>query len=308
MDLKWERAAIARRRKVFAIISIVLIILLAVIAVRRNTQEWMRYQKEYYKRLSDKLKDPQFKHKSPKVEQIWLPQLGTTDRCTICHLGMNNPIFVDAEQPFKAHPGDLLKKHPVEKYGCTVCHQGDGQAVAVEATHGPVPHLNRQLLVGDFVQSSCVKCHTDLHDTSVTEKNFPVPVFFEGRKLTFQFGCRGCHKINGEGGIIGPELTGLGSKTELEFLLIHDFQHVKNLQHAKGISTMAQWIYEHFLDPNAIVPGDPALKIPPTLMPNFGMSTDQAKALTIYVLGLRNPVVDAVPHEYISKKRLAKDK
>ncbi len=300
MDIEWERKVIARRRKVIVVVMIIIILLLVEIARRENTQEWMKYQKEYFVQLSDKLDDPSFLKKSPKIEQFWLPKLSTTDRCVTCHQGINNPSFTDAEQPFTTHPGDLLKTHAVEKFGCTVCHQGDGQAVTVEATHGAVEHLNRQLMTGDFVQSTCVKCHVDLHDASVTEENFPAPAFFEGRRLTFEFGCRGCHNINGEGGIIGPELTGLGSKTELAFSLIHDFQHVE------GHHTMKQWIYEHFLDAPKIVPGNPALNIPPTLMPNFGMSPAQAKALTVYVIGLRDPSVDSIQHEFISKKRLAK--
>ncbi|MEE8184945.1 MAG: c-type cytochrome [Thermodesulfobacteriota bacterium] len=300
MDVKWERAVMARRNRVFAIVSIILLLILIVISFRENTQEWMGYQKEYYRRIAVRLNDPGFRNKPLKIEQIWLTQLRTTDRCTTCHLGVNNPLFTDEDQPFRTHPGDLLKAHPIEKYGCTVCHQGDGQAVTVEATHGTVHHLNRQLLVGDFVQVSCVKCHMDLHDPSVTAEDFPAPTFFEGRRLSFQFGCRACHNINGEGGILGPELTGFGSKTELAFYLLHYFDYVE------GPHTMAQWEYEHFLDPQKIQPGNPELNIPPTVMPNFGISPEQAEALTIYMISLRDPTVDAIPYEYISKKRLAK--
>ena len=40
-------------------------------------------------------------------------------------------------------------------------------------------------------------------------------------------------------------------------------------------------------------------------MPNFGLTEEQAKSLTIYILGLRNPKVDAIPYEYIAQKKLA---
>lgn len=296
MDLNWEKSSMRRRHKIFAAVVIVTIIISIIILYEENSREWRRFQKSYNIKLSEKLNREDLRNTPIKIQQIWLPQINTTDRCTTCHLGVENPLFTNEPQPFTTHSGDYLKTHPIDKFGCTVCHQGDGQAVEVEATHGAVHHLNRQLLAKDFVQASCVKCHVDLHDTSVTGEVFRgVETFFEGRRLTFQYACRGCHKINGEGGIIGPELTGLGSKTELAFLLIHDFEHVE------GPHTMVQWIYEHFINPQKIVPGNPELNIPPTIMVNFGLTPEQAKALTIYTLGLRNPKVDAIPYEYIAK-------
>lgn len=296
----WERMAMKRRHKIFAAVVIAIVILLIAIFTREAGKEWIKYQKGYNAKLAERLNKPEFSNTPLRIEQVWLPQLNTIDRCTTCHLGVENPLFINEAQPFTTHPGDFLKTHPVEKFGCTVCHQGDGQAVTVEATHGAVHHLNRQLLVKEFVQASCVKCHVDLHDMAATaDKLAGVSTFFEGRGLTFQYGCRGCHKISGEGGSIGPELTGLGSKTELAFMLIHDFEHIE------GPHTMAQWIYEHFLDPQKVVPGNPQLNFAPTVMPNFGLKPEQARALTIYVLGLRDPKVDAIPYEYIAKKRLA---
>ncbi|MBI5756286.1 MAG: cytochrome c [Nitrospirae bacterium] len=300
MDYKWEKGVTKRRNKVFAAAVFFIIIVASVIFYRENRQEWMRYQRSYNEKLASKLNDPTYLKNPIKIEQTWLPQLNTTDRCMTCHSGVSNPLFVTEPQPFTTHPGDFLKTHPVEKFGCTVCHQGDGQVVVVEATHGAVHHLNRQLLTKEFAQASCAKCHMDIHDRSVTADIFPdAATFFKGRDLTYQYGCRGCHVINGEGGTIGPELTGLGSKTELAFFLIHDFQHVE------GPHTMAQWIYEHFLNPQKVVPGNPELKFAATIMPNFGFTDEQAKALTIYVLGLRNPKVDNIPYDYIAVKKLA---
>ena len=300
MDLKWEKRVMRRRNKIFAASVIATIIILIVIFYRESNHEWKHFQKTYNVKLAEKLNSPDIKNEPLRINQLWLPQLNTTDRCMTCHKGVENPMFVNEPQPFTTHPGDFLKTHSIDKFGCTVCHQGDGQAVTVEATHGAVHHLNRQLLAKEFVQASCVKCHIDLHDNSVTADTFKgIGTFFEGRGLTFQYGCRGCHKIIGEGGSIGPELTGLGSKTELAFMLIHDFEHVE------GQHTMGQWIYEHFLNPQKVVPGNPELNFAPTIMPNFGLTPEQARALTIYVLGLRNPKVDAIPYEYISQKRLA---
>lgn len=300
MDFEWERRTKNRLNKIFAAVVIAIVILVIVIFYREFNHEWQTYQKTYNVKLAAKLSSQELKDAPLKFQQVWIPQLNTTDRCQTCHSGIENPLFADDVQPYRAHPGDFLKTHPIDKFGCTVCHQGDGQAVTVEETHGTVHHLNRQLLSGPYVQASCVKCHMELHDQSVTADKFPgVDTFFEGRELTTKFGCRGCHKVNGEGGSIGPELTGLGSKTELAFMLIHEFQHVE------GPHTKAQWVYEHFMNPQKIVPGNPELNFAPTVMPNFGFTKEQATALTIYVMGLRDPKLDAIPYEYISKKRLA---
>jgi len=82
-------------------------------------------------------------------------------------------------------------------------------------------------------------------------------------------------------------------------MLIHDFEHIE------GPHTMAQWIYEHFLNPQKVVPGNPQLNFAPTVMPNFGLKPEQARALTIYIMGLRNPKADAIPYEYIVQKKMA---
>ncbi len=299
-DRKWDKEVMGKRNKVFAAVVIFIMIITVIIFYRENSKEWMHFQKSYNEKMAAKLNDPSYLKAPLKIAQIWLPQLNTTDRCVTCHMGVSNPLAVDEPQPFTTHPGDFLNTHPTEKFGCTVCHQGDGQVVSVEETHGAVHHLNRQLLAKEYAQASCPKCHMELHDSSITAEDFPgAATFFSGRDLSLQLGCRGCHIINGAGGTIGPELTGLGSKTELAFFLIHDFQHVK------GHHTMANWIYEHFLDPQKIVPGNPEMNFAATIMPNFGLTEEQARSLTIYVLGLREPKVDAIPYEYIAAKRLA---
>lgn len=299
-DRNWDRTVMRKRNKIFAAAVVIIMIIAIFIFYRENNKEWMHYQRNYNEEMASKLNDPSYLKAPLKIDQIWLPQLNTTDRCITCHMGVSNPLAVDEPQPLTVHPGDFLKTHPMDKFGCTVCHQGDGQVVSVEGTHGAVHHLNRQLLAKEYAQSSCPKCHMELHDNSITATDFPgAAAFLRGRELSFQFGCRGCHNINGTGGTIGPELTGLGSKTELAFFLIHDFQHIE------GHHTMAHWIYEHFLDPQKVVPGNPEMNFAATIMPNFGFTEEQAKDLTIYVLGLRNSKVEGIPHEYIAAKKLA---
>ena len=37
-----------------------------------------------------------------------------------CHLGVDDPRFADAAQPFKSHP-QLAGNHPYRDFGCTIC-------------------------------------------------------------------------------------------------------------------------------------------------------------------------------------------
>ena len=63
------------------------------------------------------------------------------DRCTSCHLGLENPDFADAPQPFTTHPNlDLYitsaSPHPTDSFGCTSCHAGRGRGTSfVSTTH-----------------------------------------------------------------------------------------------------------------------------------------------------------------------------
>ena len=65
------------------------------------------------------------------------------DRCTTCHLGIDQKGFENAPQPFKTHPNlDLFlgsnSPHSAEKFGCTVCHGGSGQSVSFnDSAHTP---------------------------------------------------------------------------------------------------------------------------------------------------------------------------
>lgn len=145
MDLNWERSATKWRHRLFATVMIAILMILAVIFKGEAGKEWIGFQKEYNEKLAVRLNKPELAAAPARINQIWVKELSAIDRCTTCHVGVENPLFDKEPQPFTTHPGDFLRNHPVDRFGCTVCHQGDGQAVTVEATHGAVHHLNRQL-------------------------------------------------------------------------------------------------------------------------------------------------------------------
>ncbi|MFQ5900268.1 MAG: cytochrome c, class I [Thermodesulfobacteriota bacterium] len=287
---------------VFAILSAVLFLLMGFSIYRENNPEWKEYQREFYRLMAKKTGDAEFANTPLKVRQIWLPTMDRTDRCMTCHTGIDMSAFADAPQPYTAHP-DLsfqLKTHPFRKFGCTVCHEGDGRATTYEGTHGNVEHIEKLMLVGNYIQSSCTKCHFDIY---TRDEDLPgTEVLMKGmRRITENRDCKkACHTIRQIGwkGTKAPNINSFGSQTELAFYLKHDFTYIE------GEHTIANWEYEHFLDPESIVPGDEKHDIEPTIMPDLGLSEEEAKALSIFVLSLKDPKIEKIPYQYIPKSAL----
>ncbi|MBI4826479.1 MAG: c-type cytochrome [Nitrospirae bacterium] len=154
------------------------------------------------------------------INQIWLRDLGITDRCTTCHQGADDIKFANEEQPFKTHSGDYLKQHPIERFGCVICHEGQGEALTAEAAHGEEKNWTRPILRGAQSHSSCVKCHLINNDMPL-DISFPgAEKFIQGRRLFMEKNCIGCHKLSGyeRPERIAPALTLIGSKVSGEWL------------------------------------------------------------------------------------------
>lgn len=158
------------------------------------------------------------------------------DRCMTCHLGIDQKGLSPADgvkEPFCSHPNlDLYvsanSPHPVEKFGCTICHQGQGTATSFDwASHTPETLKESEhwrdeygwfynefheqpMLPSRFIESSCLKCHHTPYEIPEAKKvNL-------GYKTVKDFGCFGCHEINGfkdDGTQIGPHLM-LASESE----------------------------------------------------------------------------------------------
>lgn len=89
-------------------------------------------------------------------------------------------------------------------------------------------------------------------------------------KATFlSTGCLGCHVVSGVGGEEGPDLTHVGDKDPGQV----DFAYVP------GGRSLANWNLEHFRSPGAVAVG--------SQMPVLGLTEDQIRKLTFYMLSLR---------------------
>jgi len=283
----------------FVLSSLTLLCLLGFVVYQEEKPEWESYQRQFYQLQVKKTADPKMAGVPLGIKQIWNQELGRADRCITCHMGIDKASFVDAPQPLKTHPelNGFMKKHPFDKFGCTICHDGDGRATRFDRTHRVVEHLERQPLAGPYVQASCTRCHLELHAPGVEFAE--TPELNLGKRLTLELGCGGCHTIRqlGTTGTVAPELSSFGSRTELAFYLLHDFTY-RNLE---GEHSMHNWEFEHFKDPQKIMPGNPAENLPTTIMPNYGLTDEESQALTVFVMSLKDRKAEHIPFNYMPK-------
>ena len=86
------------------------------------TPEWKDYQSEFKDMVEQKFGAQRVAQVPTGLQQIWIKDLDRVDRCVTCHQGMQWKGLDNAPQPFKSHPQEILKSHPIEKFGCTACH------------------------------------------------------------------------------------------------------------------------------------------------------------------------------------------
>lgn len=178
-------------------------------------------------------------------QQLGMAKVARFDRCRSCHTNIdqfaagNLPKFPKADgkgigyaNPFCSHPRPDVyitdaSPHPLNKFGCTSCHEGDGSGTSFQtAEHTPSDpivaakwehehhwHSNHFWEYPQhskpFLESGCLKCHHNVTELGVNSEFGPTaPKLYDGYSLIRDFGCFGCHEINGYDGTrpIGPDL------------------------------------------------------------------------------------------------------
>ncbi len=250
---------------------------------REVTPEWKHYQNEYRTRLITHVKDDAARNKAkslkPEIQQIYLSALNRIDRCTSCHIGVENQLMAGAAVPLRQHSGDYLKNHPVEKFGCTICHYGQGRATNRKEAHGlgHDTHWDHPIIPLEYIQSSCAICH----DLGMLESRGGERIA-KGERLFRERGCKGCHKIEGVGGVLGKALDGVGSQPVAYFPMTAPGA----MASVMGEKTIYSWMKQHFDDPRNIVQGS-------EMKSDF---TDaESDLLTTFVLSLR---AEEMPRKY----------
>ncbi|MCS6806937.1 MAG: c-type cytochrome [Acidobacteriota bacterium] len=187
-----------RMLRLFALLSSLFVIVLAVAPLRPYFAEWRSVQKRY-----NTLATQTGAATIPiAIQQIWKPQLGVTDRCVTCHLGMGQAAPLESERLFRAHPPVA---HDPKEFGCTVCHGGQGRATTKEAAHGFVSFWDEQMLPVEHLSAGCGTCHTEAPLVSRRQLE-------RGRLLVESLDCLSCHRMDGRGRGSASDLSYVGLK------------------------------------------------------------------------------------------------
>jgi mono/diheme cytochrome c family protein len=200
----------------FTVLGLVVAGLVGAAFYKDHFREWKAWQHAYIKDELARAANPEQREAAARlpveIKQYVLPELDRVDRCTTCHIAVEDPSYGGMPQPLAYHPNHA--QHPFEKFGCTICHQGQGRATTKEAAHGQVEHWDHPMLPMKYIESACAKCHlaTDVPNA---------PKLARGREVFEEVGCIGCHKLHGTGGVIGPELEHVGATRSPEWLLAH---------------------------------------------------------------------------------------
>ncbi len=251
--------------RLFAVSGIALMILVVAGFLKEERREWRAHQERFRElevaRATTADGSRAAETLPVELRQIVVPELNAVDRCVSCHLSVDDPTYTGTEHPFAYHPDHDV--HPFERFGCTVCHAGQGRATSAEAAHGNVPFWDDPLLPLDYIEASCARCHE-------AADNPAAPALAEGTRLFEDAGCRGCHRLDGWGNQLGPDLD-----------------------HASRENPRTpEWLIQHFLEPSRLVPD--------SAMPAYGFTEEEAKALTLFMISRRTSPVSG----YHASRRL----
>lgn len=171
------------------------------------------------------------------TEELNFAQVPRIDRCQTCHLGIDNPDYADAPQPFTTHPNlDIFvsreSSHPVDDFGCTSCHLGRGRKLSFSgATHTPESveeehawmeqygwkedhYWDNPMYQANLTEAGCIKCHRD-------QVFIPGAEQLNQSRMTYELsGCWGCHNTAGyeDKRNRGPSLKRIAHKTDRDFV------------------------------------------------------------------------------------------
>lgn len=156
--------------------------------------------------------------------RVYSPAEATERLLTLVDWNTKIPVAIrrGLDHPYTSHPRlDLYltdtSPHPMKDVGCTICHDGQGSGTSFSWTsHTPndAKEQNRwaqeygwfdnhhwifPMKPARFVESNCLKCHHNKGELEPSQRfpDPPAPQVVEGWTLVEEFGCFGCHEVNG---------------------------------------------------------------------------------------------------------------
>ncbi|MGZ4812469.1 MAG: c-type cytochrome, partial [Terriglobales bacterium] len=270
MSVREKLAAVRRflfadSARTFGIISVVFLVSLAIAPAKNHFSEWRHYQKQYVKLIRTRADAVTLqRHLQTGIQQTWIPEHGIVDRCTTCHVGLREESLSTVKaQPFRAHPPI---PHSLTDFGCSTCHRGQGGATTLEEAHRSTLAWEEPILPARYIESSCGQCHlADLPGT---------PQLNYVRQLLAREGCVRCHNVRQPDGVVmqgtddPPSLQHIAQKTTREWI----FAWIKNPQAYSSTATM----------------------------PNFGLSDDDSRDITAFLMAQSTPVALPGPEKVAS--------
>ena len=240
--------------RAFGVVSLILLLALAIAPAKEHFSQWHSFQRKYLALIHDRGDAVSLRRRFvPGIHQIWLPELGVVDRCTTCHLGLNEASLADvSQQPFRKHP---VVPHSLDGFGCVICHGGQGQATTVAEAHHSERAAEEPMLPTRYIESGCGQCHQNAL--------LGTPQANLGRTMLTRYGCVHCHAIT------RPD----GSKVEAT-------DHPPSLAHVADKATR-EWIFSWLKDPQAYAAS--------TTMPNYKLSDGDASDISAYLMSTSVP-------------------
>jgi mono/diheme cytochrome c family protein len=255
---KWWQFFFGDSARAFGSLSVILLLCLAIAPAKDRFREWTRYQQRYLRLIRGRGEAATLqRHFQGGLQQIWMPELGVTDRCGTCHLGLKEASLADvATQPFRPHPPI---PHSLAEFGCVMCHRGQGVATDVEEAHRSTLAWEQPILPARYLESSCGQCHWNTLAGT--------PQLNQGRKLLARYACVSCHVLK------TPEGRRLESTTDAPSL-----QHIAE-------KTTREWTFAWLKNPQAYAAT--------AVMPNFQLSDEDARDISAFLMAQSTPYLPA---------------
>jgi len=218
----------------FASVSVLLALVSAIAPTKDLFSQWRHYQRLYVQLIRNRPDAARLERRFQSgIHQIWIPEQHVVDRCSTCHVALQEPSLADVrKQPFRPHPP---MPHSLTEFGCVVCHHGQGAATTVQEAHYSTKAWEQPILPARYLESSCGQCHMDVLEGT--------PRLNQGRRLLARFGCAHCHAITQPDGTLivpvdePPSLEHLAEKTTREWI----FTWIKNPQAYAASATMPNY-------------------------------------------------------------------
>src|SRR5512143_3821374 len=108
-------------RSALALISVLVLAIHGVVFYEQCFARWQDHQQEYFDKAAAWSESAEVKQalaeRRPQIEQILVRSFGPerVDRCTTCHMGVDDPRFEKADQPLRTHPA--IPGHRFDTFG-----------------------------------------------------------------------------------------------------------------------------------------------------------------------------------------------